>query len=487
MTDWMIRRQPALKDIPFVLAIAVHGRMVVDAASKTAGMQGITTGTPVADAKAIVPGLEVFDSRPGAEAKLLKALGEWCIRYTPEVGVDLPDGLMLDVSGCAHLWGGERAYLKEIVIKLRSLGYDARAAMADTIGAAWAVARYGQTSPLINSGEQLQAILPLHPASLRLEPEVVVRLQKLGFHRIAGFINIPRGVLRRRFGEGLLLRLGQALGEEEEFLQLIYIHPPYQERLPCLEPITTATGIGIAVKRLLETLCKRLETENKGLRTAVLKCYRVDGITVQADIGTGHASHNAAHLYKLFELKIPAIEPALGIELFVLEAPEVEEASPPQEKLWAAGPGLENAVVAELLDRLAGKIGAEAICRFLPAEHYWPERSAKPAASIQDKPATGWRLDRPRPVLLLPNPELIRVSAPIPDYPPMLFHYRGKLHRVKKADGPERIEREWWLDPGEHRDYYTVEDEEGRRYWVFRSGHYDKDRHHHWFMHGFFA
>ena len=483
----MIRRQPALKNIPFVLAIAVHGRQVVDAASKTAGMQGIAAGMPVADAKAIVQDLEVFDSRPGAEAKLLKALGEWCIRYTPEVAVDLPGGLMLDVSGCAHLWGGERAYLKEIILKLRALGYDARAAMADTIGAAWAVTRYGQASPLIGSGEQLEAILPLHPASLRLEPDVVSRLQKLGFHRIAGFVNMPRGVLRRRFGEGLLRRLGQALGEEEEFLQPIYVHPPYQERLHCLEPIATAIGIGIAIKRLLEILCKRLEAENKGLRTAVLKCYRMDGITVQANIGTSRASHNVAHLYKLFELTIPTIEPALGIELFVLEAPEVEEALPPQEKLWAAGPGLENAVVAELLDRLAGKIGAEAIHRFLPDEHYWPERSVKPAVSIQDKPATGWRLDRPRPILLLTNPEMIRVSAPIPDYPPMLFHYRGKLHRVRKADGPERIEREWWLDPGEHRDYYTVEDEEGRRYWVFRSGHYDKDRKHQWFMHGFFA
>lgn len=487
VTDWMIRRQPALRDVSFVFAEPSHGRMMITAASKAALAQGIMEGMPVADAKAVEPGLRVFDNRPGLEEKLLKALGEWSIRFTPIAALDLPDGLVLDASGCAHLWGGEQAYLEEIIAKLHAAGFDVRAAMADTIGAAWAVTRYGTGSCVVPAGEQAGALLPLHPAALRPDPVVLSKLLKLGFHRIAGFASLPRAVLRRRFGEDLLTKLSQALGLAEEFIRPVYINPPYQERLHCLEPICTAAGIGIAIERLLETLCKRLESEGKGLRTAVLKCCRVDGKMVQAEIGTSRASHSPAHLYKLFELKIPTIEPALGIELFVLEAPKVEDAEPQQEKLWASGPGLEDASVAELLDRLAGKAGADVIRRFLPDEHYWPERSVAPASSLKDKPAAGWRLDRPRPILLLPTPEAVEVTAPIPDYPPMLFRYRGRLHEIKKADGPERIEREWWLDGGEHRDYYTVEDEQGRRYWLFRSGHYNEDKRGQWFIHGFFA
>ena len=241
------------------------------------------------------------------------------------------------------------------------------------------------------------------------------------------------------------------------------------------------------MQRLLETLCYRLQQEEKGLRVAVFKCYRVDGKIEKIEIGTNHATHNVKHLFKLFEIKISTIEPALGIELFTLEAPRVEDISPLQEKLWEKVYDLDNTRLAELLDRLAGKMGENSIHRYLPDEHYWPERSMKLASSLQEKKTTTWKTDRPRPLQLLSVPELIEVTAPIPDYPPMLFRYKGRLHKVIKADGPERIEQEWWLQEGLHRDYYCVEDEEGCRYWLFRSGHYSADKSHKWFIHGFFA
>ncbi len=237
----------------------------------------------------------------------------------------------------------------------------------------------------------------------------------------------------------------------------------------------------------MQILCLRLEREGKGLRKAVLKGYRIDGKLEQIAIGTNHATHNINHLFKLFELKIAHIEPALGIELFILEASAVEAISPLQEALWTTKVGLDHLGVAELLDRLAGKVGAAAIHRYLPDEHHWPERSIKPASSLQEKPKTHWRSERPRPVKLLPAPEHIEVTAPIPDYPPMVFIYKGIRHTIKKADGPERIEREWWLEDGQHRDYYIVEDEKGQRYWLFRSGHYTDDQVNQWFIHGFFA
>jgi protein ImuB len=487
LTDWLTLRRPELKEVPFVFAAPVRGRMLITAVNLLAGQQGIAPGMAVADAKAIVPSLQVVDDIPGQAAKLLNALGEWCIRYTPLIAMDLPDGLLLDISGCAHLWGDERAYLTTIIKLLRSKGYDARGAMADTAGTAWAVARFAKVKPIIEPGRQADALLPLPPAALRLEPEILDRLHKLGFYTIKSFINLGRSALRRRFGEGFLLRLNQALGNEDEPLQWIHPVEPYQERLPCLDPVCTATGIEIAIKKLLESLCRRLQSEGKGLRTATLKYYRIDGKTGSVSIGTNNASHHTGHLFKLFELNITKIEPALGIELFVLEAPKVDDAEPAQEGLWfPESCGLEHPGLAELLDKIGNKVGAGNIHRYLPQERYWPERSIRLARSLQEKKTTAWRTDRPRPSLLLPQPESIEVTAPVPDYPPILFRYKNQVHYIKKADGPERIEREWWIEAGEHRDYYYVEDAEGRRYWLFRSGHYAAGESQ-WFIHGFFA
>jgi len=485
-TDWHIRRKPELAQVPFVLATPVHGRMIITAANIPAESQGVKTGMPVADAKAIVSGLQVFDDQPEKAAELLKALGEWCIRYTPVVAVDLPDGLLLDVSGCTHLWGGEKDYLKEIVTRLRTIGYDVRAAMAGTIGTAWAISRYGKISPLIENGDEANALQTLAPGALRLSEDILDKLIKLGLYQIGSFINIPRNALRRRFGPELLQRLGQALGHEMEALQPLFPVSPFIEQLPCLDPVRTATGIEIALKMLLEKMCLRLQQEGKGLRTAILKGYRTDNKMVQASIGTNRPSHNEQHLFKLFELKIPTIEPALGIELFTLEAPEAEDLDPSQEAMWIGNPGLNMPGIGELLDRMAGKIGADSIRRYLPEEHYWPERAIRLTNSLEEKPGTPWRTDKQRPVKLLSKPEPIEVAAPIPDYPPMHFSYKGKRHKIRKADGPERIEREWWLDGGEHRDYYYVEDEDGQRYWLFRSGHYVVQQSQ-WFIHGFFA
>lgn len=486
MTDWLTLGKPEFKERPIVLVAPEHNRIIVKAANLLAEQQGVQVGMAAADAKAISTNLQVIDYPLGKNAKLLKRLGLWCIRYTPVVAIDLPEGLILDISGCAHLWGGEKGYLKEVVLKLRDMGYDARAAIADTIGSAWAISRYGKITPVIESGQQAEAIAGLPPVALRLEPEIRDKLYKLGFRNIRSFMAMQRTVLRRRFGEGFLLKLAQALGTANEYLMPLMPPVPYVERLPCLEPVRTDKAIEIAIEQLLEALCARLQSEGKGVRKAVLKCYRIDGKMVQAAIATTRGSNSVSHLVKLFGLQIGKIEPALGIELFVLEAQQTEDIDPVQEKLWAANPGLGDTALAELLDRIAGKIGPERIKRYLPAEHYWPERSIRPAVSLKDMPTTSWRADRPRPIRLLAKPERIEVMSLLPDYPPKVFVHKGKRHTVDKADGPERIEREWWLDKGEHRDYYAVEDENGCRYWLFRSGHYDGEDGG-WYLHGYFA
>jgi protein ImuB len=485
-TDWFSLRQPQLRTLPLVLRTPSHGRMIITAVNAVAENKGISCGMVLADAMAIHPDLVVLDDKSDLLEKLLKRLAEWCIRFTPVVAIDAPDGLMFDATGCAHLWGGELSYVTAITRKLNERGYDVRIAMADTPGVAWAVARFGKTKLIIDSGSHIDALLSLPPEALRLEANTTERLHKLGLHQIRQFIHMPRTSLRKRFGQHFMMRLDMALGQELEMIEPVQPTEPYQERLPCLEPIVTATGIEIALRQLLETLCLRLQQEQKGLRIAVFKGYRVDGKVEQVNVGTHRPSHSVKHLFKLFEIKLSAIEPALGIELFVLEAPTVEDHYPQQEKMWEGSGGLDDIRLSELIDRLAGKVGVKAIHRYVPDEHYWPERSFKPAASLQEKLTTAWRSDKLRPLQLLPKPERIEVTAPIPDYPPMLFRHKGKLHKIIKADGPERIEQEWWLQQGQHRDYYRVEDEAGHRYWLFRLGHYH-DKTYQWFIHGFFA
>lgn len=486
-TDWMIHHHPELRNNPFVLAASDHGRMRITEVSVAAKTEGLEAGMVVADARIIVPSLQVLDDTPGLAQKLLQQLGRWCIRYTPITAVDLEEGLILDISGCPHLWGTEETYLLDICSKLEKGGYHIQASLADTIGAAWALSRYGKHSDIIPPGKQAQTLLSLPPAALRLDPAIVERLHKLGLQRIGDFMGMQRSALRRRFGDDLLLRLDQALGRVDEPLQPLEPVLPFRECLPCLEAIRTRTGIEIALHRLLEMMCKRLQQEGKGIRTAVFKCYRTDNNIQQIAIATNHPSYNATHLFKLFDLKINTIEPALGIELFLLEAPRVDSIQPLQQGMWSAKSNLQSQELAELLERIECRFGENIIHRYLPDEHHLPERSIRSADDLKEIPAVEWRNDKCRPILLFPQPRSIEVTAPIPDYPPMNFRYDGKLHKVEKADGPERIEPEWWLDPGQHRDYYIVEDEEGRRYWVFRSGHYDGNQKPSWFLHGFFA
>ena len=485
LTEYTVRKKPELRKIPFVLGSRERGRMLVKSASELAARKGIHSGMVLADCKAIFPELEVLEAEPGRGEKVLYALAEWCISYTPVTAVDMPDGLILDITGCTHYKGGETVYIESLKKKLKSFGYTVRIAIADTIGAAWAMARHGKATEIIKPRDQYIVLRELPPAALRLEPEVLARLKKLGLSRIDSFIDMPNAVLRRRFGASLPLRMGQALGREIEMIVPVKQVEPHQERLSSLEPIPTAKGIMIALQKLLDTLCIRFETEGLGLRYAVFRAYRVDGDIQQIEIGTGYPSRNPIHLFKLFENKIPMLQPDLGFETFLLEASKVEPITDEQAAIWSAS-SQNDKKVAELLDRVTAKAGSDSVCRYLPDEHYWPKRSIKQASPLWEKPVAQWRTDWPRPIHLLSRPEPVEVTAVLPDYPPLLFRYKGKLYNVAKSDGPERIEQEWWQSDGLYRDYYCIEDEHGARYWLFRSGPYDTGQPK-WFLHGFFA
>ncbi len=486
VADHMANKQKSLKDQPFALVAKEHNKQIIITLSYAAKKSGLHAGMSLADSRILVNDLQAFPYTAQRQQELLKSMGEWLIRYTPHVALDSPDGIVLEVSGCTHLWESETLYLQEIKERLKRAGYHVAMTIADTIAAGWAITHYGKNQ-VVKEGEQMQAILALPPVALRLEESLLQRLAKLGFYTIDSFIRIAPSTLRRRFGDALNIRIGQILGHRREAFLAISEPQPYQERLQCLSPIQTAKGIEIAIQNLLDTLCLRLQKEDLGIRNAQLKCYRLDGKLQQISIGTNQPSIYIPHLFKLFELKIKQIEPDLGIELFIMEAITVETLSKQQEALWSAEEKANLTEVGELLDRIGIKAGKNAIMRYLPQDRHWPENSVKAVNDLQQLPEIEWPTHKPRPTSLLNQPALIKVSAPIPDYPPMTFIYQGKMHRIVKADGPERIEREWWLDSGEHRDYYYVEDENGQRYWLFRLGHYNTALNDKWFIHGFFA
>lgn len=485
LMDWAIRQDPSRASLPFALVERQRGRVQVVLANAFAREKGVGAAMSLADSRAICPDLLIMDYPLEKGTLLIKAWAEWAIRYTPVTAVDPPDGLILDASGCAHLWGGERAYVETILQRIRSIGYEARGAMADTIGAAWGLSRYGPSRQWVQSSDQKSILADLPVSALRLDKAVLHQLHQLGIRKIQQFMDLPRASLRRRWGPEVLTRLDQFWGNQWETLSPFQPEIPYQERLYSLEPINTAVGIRIAIEKLLASLCQRLEKESKGARQIKLSSYRVDHQVQQVQIHMSNPSRDAQHMLRLFQDRIAEIKPGLGIELFVMEAPAVLPLSWESSLLWAPQSAQDKKAIGALIDRIAGKAGAHRLNRYLPAGSHWPEQSFRPAIHLEETPDMPWPTHLPRPVELLDPPVPIEVIAPMPDYPPLLFRYQGRLHRISKGEGPERIEASWWQDPGNYRDYYSVEDQQGIRYWLFRQG--EAGAVSSWFLHGWFA
>lgn len=488
LTDWMMRQKPELAGKPFALCKAERGQVIIMAASPPALQSGIKPGMGFADARALLPSLLNLDFEPDRAEKILSSMAGWCIRYSPLVGLQGQDGLWIDMTGGSHLFGGEKKLLREMVLRFQSFGYTTRAALADTPGGAWAVARYGRNQPIIPAGGLKAALAPLPPMALRFPEETAVTLISLGIRTLSDIYAIPRPALSRRFGASFILRLDQALGEMEEPLTSYQTPPEYAARLHFPDGVSTPESIERVLHRLLDDLCTQMEAAPCGLRTGELQCFRLDGRTQTLSIGTGSPSSRRKHLFKLLAEKLGTLDPGPGIETFILSASRTEAITATQDAMdMDAGCQFHDGNLPELVDRLSSRLGPPNIYRMIPRESHWPERAEKKAGAMQEPPAENWPQDKERPVMLLARPEPIDVMAPVPDYPPMLFRHRGQLHRIRHADGPERLEAEWWLRTGELRDYYRLEDEAGNRFWVFRQGHYRPEEKSGWFLHGFFA
>jgi protein ImuB len=493
-TDRLARREPALRRSPLVTVVGDRGRMIVASANAVAESAGIQPGMTLADARALEPAIRPVDADFPADARALDGLADWCGRYTPWVGLDAPDGIFLDITGCGHLFGGEAALLDGLTGRLDGFGYGSRAAIADTPGAAWAMARHGaERYAIVRPGQGRQALAGLPVEGLRLPAETAAGLRRVGMRRIGDLYAMPRAGITARFGAVVTRRLDLALAISPEPISPRRPVPPHIVRTAFAEPISTPENLTVATRHLLDDLCAGMERAGQGARRLDLGFFRVDGRVERSSVGTSRPVRTPLHLARLFAEKLDRVEPGPGVEIMILAA-TTEPLGAVQSTMQVGSPALfagEREEEAELVDRLGNRLGLPRVRRLLPRESWWPENNVEQAAAL-DGPgpkadqAAPWPSDRFRPVRLLTRPEPIHVMAPVPDDPPMMFRWRDVPHKVAHAEGPERLEPEWWRELTEMRDYYRVEDLAGRRFWVYRAGLYQQDRAARWYLHGVF-
>jgi protein ImuB len=495
---------------PFATVVAVGGRRLIAAVNPAAAAAGLAPGMPLADALSFLPGLAASAAEPEADAAALTRLAEWCTRYSPWTAPDGVDGIKIESTGCAHLWGGEAKLAADLARRLARQNIAHRIAVAGTLGAAWALARFAAdarepTLPALpDPGEERQALMPLPVEALRLDPVTVAGLRRVGLRRVGELYPMPRDALARRFGEPVARRLDQALGHLPEPLSPLGETPARRVRLSFAEPIADPADLARAAERLADDLVARLAREGMGARRLDLAFHRVDGRVEHIRLGTARPSRDPKYLASLFAARLDTIDPGLGVEDMILAVFAAEKLSP--EQMALGGSPDATGGIAPLLDRLGVRLGLAALSRLEPRESNIPERASvmttiEPKPPPQPSPASGGGSPRsgrvgaaskpPRPVRLFAPAEPIEAAWLLPDDPPFRFTWRRRPYRVRCADGPERIAEEWWTGDGfaandAIRDYYRVEDEEGRRFWLFRAGLPEKPPLR-WYIHGIFS
>jgi protein ImuB len=498
-----IARSAALDDgLARVVVAPIKSALRLTAMNDAAARLGLKTGMALADARAMYPRLDVADADPLADRHLLEAVAEWCDRYTPLVGMQPPDGLVLDISGCAHLFGGEAALCHDLVRRLNAQGLHVQAAIADTVGCAWAFARFGDCL-IVSPGGACEALAPLPLAALRLAPEIVTLLAQVGLKHIADLLPRPRATLAARFGTELILRLDQALGVDEESITPRQPLPRYVAEQRFAEPIALERDVLGTIQRLGDRLRARLEQHGEGARLIEVVLFRLDGKVLRLSAATSRAIRDAALMRRLFAERLAAIgdahDPGFGFDMVRLSV-IVAESLAPQQTGFDASDHAED--LSELIDRLGARVGFSCVLRFVPHDTHIPEfaavevpanlvRTNGGAARSFQSLAIQDSLAPLRPIKLFARPEPIDAVAEVPDGPPVRFRWRHVLHEVARAEGPERLAMEWWRDAAGAaltRDYFRLESREGARFWVYRAGLYVRETGQpRWYLHGLFA
>ena len=457
---------------------------------------GLVPGMTLADARARVPDIAVADADPTADRRLLERLADDCDRWTMMVQTDGADGLLLDVTGCTHLFDGEVAMRKAVASRLVRGGLAVRATIAGTPDAARGLARFGRIG-IVPPGQDAEAVRELPVAALGVEPGTIRALSGAGLRSVGDLADRSQTPLAARFGEGLTRRLRRILGQEDARLNPRRPAPDHAAEQRFVEPIGRASDMERALEALAGTLAVRLEAEGKGGRAFEAGFFRTDGAVRRIAVETGMPTRDPATLLRLFVERLDAladpIDPGFGfdmIRLAVLRSEPFGDVQPDLDRR-----GVADETLSGLVDRLVARFGRSRVLRFVADDTHDPDRATRYGSAAEIGPAEGtaWPAPEPgepgaRPLQMFEPPQPIETLAEVPDGPPVRFRWRRILHEIARAEGPERIAPEWWRDAGgETRDYYRVEDRNGRRFWVFRQGLYGGGgRDPRWFLHGLF-
>ncbi|QHL91217.1 DNA polymerase Y family protein [Sphingomonas changnyeongensis] len=484
----------ASADLPLILTEKLRGADRVAACNAPALAVGLVPGMALADARARVPDVRVAPHDPAADLALIERLADDLDRFTPMVALDPPDGLMLDMTGCVHLFGSEAALAAQVEARLTGFGLAVRHAFAATPEGARALARF-QSVP---AASEAAALRRLPVMALELEDEALHALRRAGLRTIGDLAGRPRAPLAARFGAGVTDRLDRLLGLADSRITPRRPPPALRFERRFAEPLGLAGSLMAVIAELAGEAAAALAERDRGGRCFVLRCYRCDGHVRSLMVDTSLPSRDPALVVRLLHERIDALadplDPGFGFDMLALDIPRVEPLAPTQ--LALEGGAVREAELAGLIDRLAARHGRTRLRRLVPGDSHVPEQGvlSLPAA---DRPAPApWAAPAPgepplRPLHLFDPPQPIEVVAAVPEGPPRRFRWKGNVHDVVRYDGPERIAPEWWrlaAGEGRTRDYFRIEDARGRRYWLFRHGLYGREAAApRWFLHGLFA
>jgi protein ImuB len=524
----LIRTRVAPPDTPFALVEKQKGAMRLIAVSQPAHLTGLGAGLALADARARVPDLLAFDYDRAADDALLERLAEACLRYTPKVMLDPPRGLLLDITGCAHLFEkpsplqggglgggdvriakslqapsplrlgikdtkshslspeGERELATDLHKRLTAGGYTATFAFSASSDAAMALAIYS-----LDEGQV--ARLPI--SALRCEPAVHHALRRAGLNHIGALASRPRTVLASRFGEKVTHQLARLLNEIDSPIIPRRSRPEILCEVRFAEPIGHAESVRGAMAELAVEAIRQLGERGEGARAVEVALYRCDGAVSQLGIETAAPTRDVALIMRLFAERIDALrdplDPGFGYDQITLHIRAAEPLNGDQSDFESSATKAREELAA-LLARLATRLGPDCVTRWQMLDSHVPELVCVDTPILQSPPnKPGSDLALTRPLLLLDPPEAVKAIAEVPDGPPYRFRWRGSQHRVVQHEGPERIAMPWWDGRRKEarltRDYYRVEDDNGHRFWLFRHGLYEEKPDPDWYVHGLFA
>ncbi|MFB0873262.1 MULTISPECIES: DNA polymerase Y family protein [unclassified Sphingobium] len=479
----------ASPDAPLALVTRAGNALRLAALDPLAQAEGLIAGMTLADARARCPTLATCSADPDADARELDRLAVAMRRFTPMVALDPPDGLILDISGCAHLFGGEKALARAAK---GEAGYASRCGFGPNATAARALARHG------GKGGDVHA-LPV--VALDLDDRALAALRRAGLRTIGDLARRPMGMIAARFGQQAVTRLRQILGEAASPIAPRRAQAPIRADARFPEPIARTDDVMEVVEHLLADAARQMEERRLGGRRFLVRLVRSDGARRDLTIETAQPVCDPAAVLRLLRERIDTladpIDPGFGFDSVHLAVPWTEPLADRQRSLDGSAREAAQEGVIALIDRLGIRLGPQRIRRLQPRDRHLPEAAQRlvPAAQAGD---AGWPStdDRPpRPLLLFDPPQSVAAIAGVPDGPPQRFRWRGKLHEVVLAEGPERIAAEWWRRQGGHhaggagrtRDYYRIEDSDGRRYWMFRHGLFGEEADIGWYLHGLFA